>query len=156
MNVDVGDTAPDFTLRDQNGDEVTLSSLRGAPVLLYFYPKDETPGCTTQACDIRDRWSEFGDLDVTVLGISPDSVDSHASFVQNHDLPHTLLADPDKEVMTTYGAWGPKKLYGKETIGVTRSSVLVDAEGTVVKVWKQVQAKKHADYALAAARDLLG
>ena len=150
-----GQTAPDFTLPDQDGDDVTLSSLRGQPVLLYFYPRDETPGCTTQACDIRDRWAEFEDHGIRVLGISPDTVDSHASFRANHDLPHTLLADPDHQVMETYGAWGEKNMYGKVTVGVIRSSVLLDAEGTVLKVWKRASAKKHADQVLAAAQKLL-
>ena len=150
-----GQTAPDFTLPDQDGDDVTLSSLQGQPVLLYFYPRDETPGCTTQACDIRDRWAEFEDHGIRVLGISPDTVDSHASFRANHDLPHTLLADPDHQVMETYGAWGEKNMYGKVTVGVIRSSVLLDAEGTVLKVWKRASAKKHADQVLAAAQKLL-
>ncbi len=150
-----GQTAPDFTLPDQDGDDVTLSSLRGQPVLLYFYPRDETPGCTTQACDIRDRWAEFEDHGIRVLGISPDTVDSHASFRANHDLPHTLLADPDHQVMETYGAWGEKNMYGKVTVGVIRSSVLLDAEGIVLKVWKRASAKKHADQVLAAAQKLL-
>lgn len=154
--LETGTTAPDFTLPDQDGREVTLSQLRGQPVLLYFYPRDETPGCTTQACDIRDRWAEFEQHGIQVLGISPDTVDSHASFRTNHDLPHTLLADPDHEVLETYGAWGEKNMYGKVTIGVIRSSVLLDAEGTVVKVWKRAQAKSHADHVLKAAGQLLG
>lgn len=154
--LDVGQTAPDFTLPDQDGEDVTLSALRGTPVLLYFYPRDETPGCTTQACDIRDRWSEFEEHGIRVLGISPDTVASHASFRGNHDLPHTLLADPDHEVMERYGAWGEKVLYGRTSVGPIRSSVLLDADGTVLKVWKRAQAKKHAEQVLAAARTLLG
>ena len=151
-----GQTAPDFTLPDQDGTEVTLSDLRGQPVLLYFYPRDETPGCTTQACDIRDLWSEFEEHGIRVLGISPDTGDSHASFRANHDLPHTLLADPDHQVMEPYGAWGEKNMYGKTTVGVIRSSVLLDAEGVVLKVWKRAQAKKHAEQVLKAAQELLG
>ena len=150
-----GQTAPDFTLPDQDGTDVTLSALRGSPVLLYFYPRDETPGCTTQACDIRDRWAEFEQHGITVLGISPDTVESHASFRANHDLPHTLLADPERQVLETYGAWGEKNMYGKVTVGVIRSSVLIDAEGQVLKVWKRAGAKKHAEQVLAAAKKLL-
>lgn len=147
--IEVGAPAPDFTLPDQDGEDVTLSDLRGRKVLLYFYPKDDTPGCTTQACDIRDRWAEFGDRGVEVLGISPDTVDDHDAFRAKYDLPHRLLADPDHEVLETYDAWGEKKLYGKTTIGVSRSSVLVDEDGTVVKHWRRIGAKKHAEQVLA-------
>lgn len=149
-----GQQAPDFTLPDQDGNEVSLSSLRGRPVIVYFYPRDDTPGCTTQACDIRDQWSEFEAAGAYVLGISPDDVDSHAGFREKYDLPHTLLADPDKQVMEPWGAWGTKHMYGKETIGAIRSTVLVDAEGNVAKVWKRVQAKQHADQVLKALTDL--
>ena len=153
--LEVGQLAPTFTLPDQDGNEVSLEALRGTPVLVYFYPRDETPGCTTQACDIRDRWGEFEDRGIRVLGISPDTVDSHAAFRANHDLPHTLLADPDHEVMEAYGAWGEKTLYGKTSVGPIRSSVLLDDEGRVLKVWKRAQAKKHAEQVLAAAESLL-
>jgi thioredoxin-dependent peroxiredoxin len=149
-----GQLAPDFTLPSQDGEEVSLSGLRGRPVVVYFYPKDGTPGCTTQACGIRDQWSEFEEAGAEVLGISPDDVDSHERFAAEHDLPHTLLADPEKRVMEPWGAWGTKKLYGRETIGVIRSTVLVDAEGRVAKVWRRVQAKKHADQVLEALADL--
>lgn len=154
MSLEPGDTAPDFTLQDQDGNEVTLSDLRGGPVLIYFYPADETPGCTTQACDIRDRWSEYTAAGVTVLGISPDTVASHAGFRQNHDLPHTLLADPDRRVLEAYEAYGEKVLYGKTVVGVIRSSVLLDADGVIVKRWKRAQAKKHADHTLKAIQEL--
>lgn len=149
-----GQPAPDFTLPDQDGRPVSLSDFRGQPVVVYFYPKDDTPGCTTQACGIRDQWSEFEAAGAAVLGISPDSVESHAKFQGKYDLPHTLLADPDKQVMEPWGAWGEKVLYGKKSIGAIRSTVLVDAEGNVAKVWKRVQAKKHADQVLKALQDL--
>jgi len=149
-----GQDAPDFTLPDQDGNEVTLSALRGRPVVVYFYPKDDTPGCTTQACDIRDQWTEFEAAGAVVLGISPDTVESHDRFRAKHELPHTLLADPDKQVMEPWGAWGEKTLYGKKTVGVIRSTVLVDADGQVAKVWKRVQAKKHAEQVLKALADL--
>ena len=151
-----GDPAPQFTLPDQDGNKVALKDLRGKPVVVYFYPRDFTGGCTTQACDIRDRWSEFEEAGAVVLGISPDSVDSHEKFVAKHDLPHTLLADPDKKVLTKYGAWGEKTLYGKKSVGVIRSTTLVGPDGKVVKVWKRVQAKKHAEQVLAALAELTG
>lgn len=155
MNIDVGDIAPDFSLPDQDGTMVTLSQLRGTPVLVYFYPKDETPGCTTQAQGIRDAWADFQARGVRVLGISPDTSESHASFSANHDLPHTLLADVDHSVMQTYGAWGEKVLYGRTSVGVIRSSVLVDADGVVLKVWRRAQAMSHAGRVLAAIDGLI-
>lgn len=156
MVLSVGSAAPLFTLKDQDGAKVALKDLRGAPVLIYFYPADETPGCTTQACDIRDQWADFTDRGITVLGISPDTVESHASFRSNHDLPHTLLADPKHTVMEKYEAWGEKINYGKTIVGTIRSSVLLDADGKVLKRWKKVGAKKHAEQVLKAAEKLLG
>lgn len=147
---EVGETAPPFTLPDQRGEDVSLEDLRGRPVVIYFYPKDDTPGCTTQACGIRDTWREFEAAGATVLGISPDPVESHQRFAEKHDLPHTLLADPDREVLTAYGAWGEKVLYGHATVGVIRSTFLVAPDGTIAKVWKRVQTQKHADRVLAA------
>lgn len=152
--LEVGDRAPDFTLPDQDGTEVTLSNLTGSPVLVYFYPKDDTSGCTTQACGIRDQWSEFEEAGAVVLGISPDPVDSHERFAAKHDLPHRLLADPERVAIDAYGAWGKKSMYGREYEGVLRSSVLIDASGTVAAVWPKVQPKKHADQVLAAIRTL--
>ncbi|MFP4311665.1 MAG: thioredoxin-dependent thiol peroxidase [Nitriliruptoraceae bacterium] len=149
-----GVPAPDFTLPDQDGSPVSLSALRGAPVLVYFYPKDDTSGCTTQACGIRDQWTEFEEAGAVVLGISPDPVDSHARFAAKHDLPHRLLADPERVAIDAYGAWGTKKMYGREYEGVIRSSVLVDPEGTVAAVWPKVQPKAHADKVLSAIRAL--
>ncbi|MFA9444101.1 thioredoxin-dependent thiol peroxidase [Egicoccus sp. AB-alg6-2] len=153
--LEAGQPAPDFTLPDQDGNDVSLSQFRGQPVVVYFYPRDNTPGCTTQACDIRDQWAEFEAAGAAVLGISPDPVESHAKFRGKYDLPHTLLADPDKTVMEPWGAWGEKTLYGKKSVGVIRSTVLVDGDGNVAKVWKRVQAKKHAEQVLAAL-DTLG
>ncbi|MFP5309179.1 MAG: thioredoxin-dependent thiol peroxidase [Actinomycetes bacterium] len=145
-----GTPAPDFTLPDQDGRDVTLSELRGAPVVVYFYPADDTPGCTTQACGIRDQWGEFEAAGAHVLGISPDDVASHAEFRAKHDLPHTLLADPERTVMEAYGAWGEKVLYGKRTVGTIRSTVLVAPDGTVARVWKRAVPKTHADAVLQA------
>ncbi len=154
--IDTGQPAPTFTLPDQEGTEVSLADLRGSPVVIYFYPKDDTPGCTTQACDIRDQWSEFEEAGAIVLGISPDDQASHARFAAKYDLPHRLLADPDRKAIDAYDAWGVKKMYGKEFEGVIRSTVLVDREGTVAQVWPKVKPKEHADQVLAAIADLDG
>lgn len=152
--IEVGQPAPAFTLPDADGNEVSLASLRGRPVVVYFYPRDDTPGCTTQACGIRDHWSEFEAAGAVVLGVSPDTAASHAKFRAKHDLPHTLLSDVDHEVMAQWGAWGEKVLYGKKVVGVIRSTVLLDAEGNVAKHWKRVQTKTHADQVLTAIADL--
>jgi len=154
-DLEVGDVAPDFRLRDQDGVERSLGELLERPVLLSFYPADGTPGCTTQACDIRDRWAEFEDLGVTVVGISPDDVATHRGFASEHGLPQTLLADPDHAVLEAYGAWGEKVLYGRTSIGVIRSSVLIGTDGRVLKRWRRAQAASHADRALQACRELL-
>jgi peroxiredoxin Q/BCP len=153
--LEVGDLAPAFTLRDQDGVERTLAELNDRPLLLAFYPADGTPGCTTQACDIRDRWAEFEALGVRVVGVSPDDVAMHAGFAREHGLPQTLLADPDHAVLEAYGAWGEKVLYGRTSVGVIRSSVLIGADGRVLKVWRRAQARTHAERALAACRELL-
>jgi thioredoxin-dependent peroxiredoxin len=152
--LEVGKPAPQFTLQDQDGNQLALQDLQGSPVVIYFYPKDDTPGCTTQACGIRDQWSEFEAAGAVVLGISPDDVASHARFATKYDLPHRLLADPDRTAIDAYGAWGTKKMYGKEYEGVIRSTVLVDREGTVAAVWPKVQPKPHADTVLEAIRAL--
>lgn len=152
--VDVGGKAPAFTLADQDGTAVSLSDLRGSPVVLYFYPRADTPGCTTQACDIRDQWAEFEDAGAVVLGVSPDTVEAQSAFAGKYDLPHRLLADPDREVITTYGAWGPRRIRGRERDGVIRSTVLIDADGTVAQVWPDVAPKDHADQVLEALSDL--
>jgi thioredoxin-dependent peroxiredoxin len=152
----IGQPAPGFTLPDQTGTEVSLDELRGDPVVVYFYPRDDTPGCTTQACAIRDQWAEFEAAGAVVLGISPDDVASHARFVDKHDLPHRLLADPDRQVIEAYGAWGERSMYGKRYMGVIRSTVLVAPDGTVAAVWPKVQPKKHADAVLRAIGELAG
>ena len=155
MTLEVGDIAPAFALLDQDGVEHTLAELNDRPLLLAFYPADGTPGCTTQACDIRDRWDEFEELGVRVVGISPDDVPTHAGFVREHGLPQTLLADPDRVALEAYGAWGEKVLYGRTSVGVIRSSVLIGTDGRVLKVWRRAQAKSHAERALKACRELL-
>jgi peroxiredoxin Q/BCP len=145
-----GDKAPDFTLPSDAGDEVTLSSLRGKPVVLYFYPKDDTPGCTTQACGIRDAWGEFERTGAVVLGVSPDDERSHLKFREKYDLPFTLLADTEHEVAEKYGAWGEKSYLGKKYMGVSRSTFVIAADGTVKKIFPKVKPAEHADDVLAA------
>ena len=144
-----GTLAPDFTLLDQDGVAHTLSAHRGSRVLIYFYPKDDTPGCTKQACMLRDAMPELSKLDAVVFGISPDSVKSHRKFADKYGLPFTLLADEGHRVADLYGVWGRKKFMGREYDGVFRTSFLVDEEGTVMRVYENVKPELHADQVLA-------
>jgi peroxiredoxin Q/BCP len=152
--LETGDTAPDFTLPDQHGEELTLSTLRGQTVVLYFYPRADTPGCTTQACGIRDRRADYEAAGVRVLGVSPDSVDAVAKFAGKHDLEFTLLADADHEVAEQYGTWMEKKNYGRTYWGVQRATFIIDADGTIVRVFPKVSPKTHDDQVLAALAEL--
>ena len=145
-----GDVAPDFMAVTDAGERVTLSSFRGQPVVLYFYPKDDTPGCTAQACGIRDAFAAFEDAGAVVLGISPDTVAKHVKFKEKYDLPFTLLSDPEHEVAERYGVWGEKRYMGRTYLGVTRSTFLVAADGTVAKVMHKVKPETHADDVLTA------
>ncbi len=147
--VEEGKPAPDFELATDSGDTVKLSDLRGKPVVLYFYPKDDTPGCTRQACDIRDGWAAFQRAGAVVLGVSPDKEDSHAKFKAKYDLPFTLLADTDHAVSEAYGVWGEKSFAGRKYMGVERSTFVIGADGDVVKVMRKVDPKTHADDVLA-------
>lgn len=145
-----GDLAPDFTLRSDTGDTVTLSDLRGRWVILYLYPKDDTPGCTTQARSFRDAYGEFDERGAVVLGVSPDTEASHASFKAKHSLPFTLLADPDHEVAERYGVWVEKNTYGKKSMGIRRSTFVIDEKGKVAKAMLGVKPENHADLVLSA------
>lgn len=142
--IEEGKTAPPFELLDQDGEPVRSSDLEGSWVVLYFYPKDDTPGCTTEACEFTDGIDAFGDLDAVVLGCSPDSPESHRKFIAKHDLTVRLLSDPEHKVMEAYGAWGEKTMYGRKSVGVIRSTVLIDPEGRVAHHWKRVRAAGHA------------
>lgn len=144
-----GQPAPDFTLLSDAGAPVTLSSLRGRPVVLYFYPRDDTPGCTAQACGIRDAYGEFARAGAVVLGVSPDSVERHVRFKAKHGLPFTLLADPEHEVAERYGVWGEKTYRGRTSMGVRRSTFVIGPDGTVEKVLHDVKPATHADEVLA-------
>jgi peroxiredoxin Q/BCP len=147
--IDEGTEAPDFELTSDDGSTVRLSDLRGKPVVLYFYPKDDTPGCTKQACGIRDAWGAFQQAGAVVLGVSPDGEASHAKFKSMYELPFTLLADPGHEVSEAYGVWGENSFAGRKYMGVERSTFVIGADGTVVKVMRKVDPKTHADDVLA-------
>ncbi len=144
-----GETAPDFELESDSGAKVRLSDYRGRPVVLYFYPRDDTPGCTKEACGIRDAWSEFERRGAVVLGVSADDVASHERFKTKYQLPFTLLADTEHEVADLYETWQPKHFAGRSFLGMVRATVLIDAEGKVAKVWPRVDPSKHADWVLA-------
>ena len=147
--VQEGKPAPDFELESDSGETVKLSELRGKPVVLYFYPKDDTPGCTRQACDIRDAWGEFERAGAVVLGVSPDDERSHVKFKQKYGLPFPLLADTDHAIAEEYGVWQEKSFAGKTYMGVVRSTFVIDAEGKVARALRNVKADTHADEVLA-------
>jgi len=144
MPIEEGKAAPAFTLKDQDGDNVALKDFRGKNVIVYFYPKDDTPGCTKEACSFRDLTGEIQDEGAVILGISPDGQAAHERFIRKYELPFTLLSDPDKKVMTRYGAFGEKMMYGKKVMGIIRSTVWVGPDGKVVKHWRRVP--KAADH----------
>jgi peroxiredoxin Q/BCP len=148
--VEEGKPAPDFDLVSDSGERVKLSSLRGRPVVLYFYPKDDTPGCTLQACGIRDAWGEFQSRGAVVLGVSPDDASSHVQFKEKYELPFMLLADTDHTTADEYGVWVEKNYAGKTYMGVERSTFVIDADGNVAKELRRVKPDTHADDVLAA------
>lgn len=147
--MDIGSKAPDFTLTDQNGKSVSLSDFAGTRVVLYFYPKDNTPGCTRQACAFAENHSEFQKRGITVIGISKDSAASHSKFAGKYALPFILLSDPDLEVIKAYGVWQEKKLYGKSTMGVVRTTFIIDPEGCIEKIMPKVKPDTNASDILA-------
>lgn len=151
MPIEEGKAAPAFTLPDQDGNKVALADLRGQDVIVYFYPKDDTPGCTKEACGFRDAWKTLQKRGVVVLGVSADAADAHTRFRKKYKLPFPLLSDVDRKVMTKYGAYGEKMMYGKKTVGVIRSTVWIGPDGKVKKHWARVaNAEKHPDQVLAA------
>lgn len=153
LEIHEGGRAPAFTLRDPEGKEVSLEGLRGKEVILYFYPKDATPGCTKEACGFRDAWKEFQKRGVEILGVSPDDETSHRAFAAKYGLPFRLLSDPDRRVLKAYGAWGKKTLYGKTTEGVIRSTVWIGPDGRIKRHWKRVRdAAAHPAEVLEALR----
>ncbi len=148
--VEAGEAAPDFELASDTGEHVKLSDFRGSPVVLFFYPKDDTPGCTKEACQFRDAYSEFRAKGAVVLGVSPDGEASHVKFRDKYELPFTLLSDPDREVAKAYGVWRERKLYGKLSFGIHRSTFVIGPDGTVVKAMRGVKPDGHPEQVLAA------
>lgn len=138
-----GDTAPAFAAKDQNGNEITLESLHGKRVILYFYPKDNTPGCTAEACSLRDGKSELEKMGFEIIGVSPDSEISHQKFIEKHNLNFTLISDTDHSVASAYGVWGPKKFMGREYVGMIRTTFVIDENGKIEKVFDKVETKRH-------------
>lgn len=155
MTVEKGKQVEDFTLPANNGESVSLSDYKGKNVVLYFYPKDMTPGCTTEACDFRDHHESFADLDAVILGVSPDPVESHEKFINKHELPFLLLADEDHEVAEQFGVWKLKKNFGKEYYGIERSTFILDKEGKLSEEYRKVKVQGHVEAALEYIRENL-
>lgn len=148
MTIEIGQAAPDMELLNDSGEEVSLTDFKGKYVVLYFYPKDMTPGCTTEACDFRDQHESFAGLDAVIIGVSPDSRDKHKKFKQKHDLPFQLLVDDEHKLAEAFDVWKLKKNFGKEYMGIERSTFLLDKEGRLVKEWRKVKVKDHVAEAL--------
>ncbi|MBQ4816722.1 thioredoxin-dependent thiol peroxidase [Bacillus pumilus] len=148
MTIEVGQQVPDIELTGDDGEKVKLSDFKGKHIVLYFYPKDMTPGCTTEACDFRDRHQSFAELDAVIIGVSPDSQDKHQKFKEKHDLPFLLLVDDEQKLSEAFGVWKLKKNFGKEYMGIERSTFLINKEGTLVKEWRKVKVKDHVEEAL--------
>lgn len=153
MSIQIGSPAPKFSLPDETGAIRSLSDFAGQTIILYFYPKDDTPGCTTEACNFRDDYSAFEQAGVTILGISPDSPKSHAKFKEKFNLPFSLLADEQHEVCELFGVWGPKKFMGREYMGVARTTFVIGADGMVKKIFENVKPADHSAEVLAAVRE---
>lgn len=152
--IEEGKKAPAFSLKNQDGETVKSSDFAGKPVVLYFYPKDDTPGCTTEACGFRDEYAQLKKAGAVVLGVSPDNEKRHAKFASKYELPFTLLADTEHEVAEKYGAWGEKSLYGRKYMGIFRVTFLIGPDGKVAKVWPKVKPAEHAAEVLAAVKAL--
>jgi peroxiredoxin Q/BCP len=148
--LEIGDKAPDFKTRDQDGETVSLKDFRGKKVVLYFYPKDDTPGCTKEACSFRDGFAAFRRRKIEVLGVSVDDEKSHRKFAEKFSLPFRLLADPEKKIVTAYGVWGEKSMYGRKYMGTHRVTYVIDEKGKVAAVWPKVKPEGHAEEILAA------
>lgn len=154
MSLQIGDKAPDFTMPTDGGGTVSLSGLKGRPVVLYFYPRDDTPGCTTEACGFRDAMPDFSGIDAAVVGVSRDTVAKHDKFKAKYELPFSLGADESGAVTEAYGVWVEKSMYGKKSMGIERSTFLIDGAGVIRGVWRKVKVNGHVDEVLAAAKAL--
>lgn len=154
MALEEGDVAPDFTLPTDGGDSISLSALKGKPVVLYFYPKDDTPGCTKEACGFRDAQADFSSIGATVIGVSKDSVAKHDKFKAKYELNFPLAADEDGTVCEAYGTWVEKSMYGRKYMGIDRATFLIDADGKLAKIWRKVKVPGHVEAVLAALKDL--
>jgi peroxiredoxin Q/BCP len=148
MTLKKGDPAPEFSGLDQDGRKIQLKDFKGKNLILYFYPKDNTPGCTSEACDLRDNYRMWQSRGYEILGVSPDSPKSHQKFIEKYELPFPLIADEDKTIIKAYGAWGPKKLYGREYEGLLRTTFIIDEKGTVQEVFTKVKTKHHTNQIL--------
>ena len=148
----VGQAAPNFELKNERGEAITLNQYKGKYVVLYFYPKDMTPGCTTEACDFRDAYENFSSLNAVILGVSMDDANRHTKFIEKHGLPFSLLVDENHEVAEQYGVWVLKKMYGKEYMGIERSTFLIDENGVVVREWRKVRVKNHIEDVLSTLK----
>ena len=148
LTLSIGDKAPDFNLLDQYGKNVSLSSFLGNELALFFYPKDNTPTCTTEVCNLRDYYADLKNEGIEVVGISPDSVKSHLNFATKHNLPYTLLSDENKDIAVKYGVWGEKQMYGRKYMGIIRTTFLIDAEGKIKLIFDKVISKDHANQIL--------
>ena len=154
MSVEVGDKAPDFNLPSDGGGKISLKALRGKKIVLYFYPKDDTPGCTTEACAFRDSLPDFSKVKATIIGVSKDDVKSHDRFKKKYDLPFPLLSDEDGKLVKAFGVWVEKSMYGRKYMGIDRSTFLIDEKGVVRGVWRKVKVNGHAEEVLEAAEKL--
>ena len=154
MALEVGDKAPAFKLKNQDGEIISLSNLKGKPVVLYFYPKDDTPGCTKEACNFRDEFTKFGKLNAEIIGISADSVDSHKKFADKYKLPFNLLADEKKEIVEKYGVWKEKNMYGRKYMGIERTTFIIDANVKISKIFSKVKVDDHNQEVMDALKEL--
>ena len=154
MSLKVGDKAPAFKLKNQDGETISLSDLKGKPIVLYFYPKDDTSGCTKEACNFRDEFPKFGKMKAEIVGVSADSVESHKKFAEKYKLPFNLLSDEKKEVLEKYGVWQEKSMYGKKYMGIVRTTFIIDSTGKIQKIFSKVKVDNHNKEVMEALKDL--
>jgi thioredoxin-dependent peroxiredoxin len=154
MELKVGDKAPNFKLKNQDGKTISLSDLKGKPVVLYFYPKDDTSGCTKEACNFRDEFPKFGKMKAEIIGISADSVESHKKFAEKYKLPFNLLSDEQKEVIEKYGVWQEKSMYGRKYMGIVRTTFIIDSSGKISKIFPKVKVDQHNEEVMEALKEL--